>query len=70
MTEQIRRSFSIAEISQRNNIGRSTIYEQIAAGRLIARKVGARTIITDEDESDWLTSLPKSKPHQLTQSAA
>jgi hypothetical protein len=59
MTEQTRRSFSVNDISQRNGVGRSKIYEEIAAGRLKARKLGARTIIVDEDENAWLSSLPR-----------
>ena len=41
MTEQTRRSFSVNDISQRNGVGRSKIYEEIAAGRLRAR-IGSR----------------------------
>jgi hypothetical protein len=34
------------------------IYEEIAAGRLIARKVGRRTIVRRADALLWLRSLP------------
>jgi hypothetical protein len=34
------------------------IYEEIAAGRLIARKVGRRTIVRGADALLWLRSLP------------
>jgi hypothetical protein len=34
------------------------IYEEIAAGRLIARKVGRRTIVRRADALLWLRLLP------------
>jgi hypothetical protein len=43
----------------RNGISRAQAYKEIAAGRLVARKVGTRTIITDEDGEAWRRSLPK-----------
>ena len=54
-----RRSFTIDELSKRRKIGRTTIYAEINDGRLIARKIRGRTVITDEDEAAWLASLPK-----------
>jgi hypothetical protein len=50
---------SIQEFSRNNRISRAQTYKEIASGRLIARKVGTRTIIIDEDEAAWLRSLPK-----------
>ena len=57
-TKVIKRSFSIDEFTERHPISRSQTYLEIKAGRLGARKVGTRTIITDEDEIAWLNSLP------------
>jgi excisionase family DNA binding protein len=37
--------FSIREASQATSLCKTTLYNHIAAGRLIARKVGGRTII-------------------------
>jgi hypothetical protein len=34
---------------ERNHIGLTTVYAEINAGRLIARKIGRRTVITVED---------------------
>ena len=53
MNENIGAASSIPNFSQRNGIGPSTVYKEIRAGRLIARKIGRRTIITDEDERAW-----------------
>ena len=38
------------------------IYEEIAAGRLIARKIGRRTIVRRADALAWLRSLPRLLP--------
>jgi hypothetical protein len=35
------------------------LYREIAAGRLIARKQGRRTIILDDDLRTFLASLPQ-----------
>jgi hypothetical protein len=49
----------VEEWAARNGISRSQAYKEIKAGRLIARKVGTRTIITDEDGAAWRRALPK-----------
>lgn len=54
-----RRSFSVDEIAARNNLGPTKVAAEIKAGRLVARKVGKRTIITDADEQAWLDNLPR-----------
>jgi hypothetical protein len=53
------RAWRIEEFAHNHGISRSQIYKEIAAGRLIARKAGARTLIIDEDADDWRRSLPK-----------
>ncbi len=50
---------SIPETADEVGVGRSRLYEEIAAGRLKARKVGARTIILHTDRDAWLASLPE-----------
>jgi hypothetical protein len=55
---------SIADFSLRNGIGPSTTYKEIRAGRLIARKVGRRTIIVDQDEQAWRDGLPRLNAEQ------
>jgi hypothetical protein len=55
-------AFSIRELANKGPIGRSSIYNQIAAGRLRARKIGRRTVILDEDWRAFLASTPVMAP--------
>jgi excisionase family DNA binding protein len=43
-------------------VGRSTIYDELAAGRLVAKKIGRRTIITAAALQSWLDTLPAYVP--------
>jgi hypothetical protein len=52
------RVLSVKEFCARNNIARSTAYEEHQRGRLTIRKVGKKSIITIDDEAAWLSSLP------------
>jgi excisionase family DNA binding protein len=54
------RAFSIPEFCRRYGIGRTNAYQEIAAGRLRAVKVGRRTLITQDAAESWLASLPES----------
>jgi hypothetical protein len=51
--------FTLNEFARRNRIGLSTTYAEIRSGRLTARKIGRRTIITTDDERAWRERLPK-----------
>jgi hypothetical protein len=48
---------SIKKFADLTDFGRSTIYEAIKDGSLIARKRGKRTVITAPDGMRWLRSL-------------
>jgi hypothetical protein len=52
-------SYSLDDFARRNHIGLTTVYAEINAGRLIARKIGRRTVITIEDAREWRANLPK-----------
>jgi excisionase family DNA binding protein len=54
-----RMAMSPAEAAQVAGIGTTLLREEIAAGRLTARKVGARVLIAVEDLRAWLDNLPK-----------
>jgi excisionase family DNA binding protein len=51
-------AYSIAEVCEIAGIGRTSIYEAINSGELIARKNGRRTVILSDDLRRWLQSLP------------
>ncbi len=56
-----RLAYSLVEFCASARIGRSTAYEEIRAGRLIARKVRGRTIILPTDARNYLLNLPTTK---------
>ena len=49
---------SIPEFCERYGPGRTKTYEELKSGRLRARKIGKRTVITEDDAEDWLLRLP------------
>jgi hypothetical protein len=53
---------TVERFAFKNGISRSQAYLEIRAGRLIARKVGTRTIITREDGAAWRSALPRLIP--------
>jgi excisionase family DNA binding protein len=53
-----RLSYSIKRLATECDVSRSILYEEIAAGRLVAHKVGRRTIIRHADANRWLRALP------------
>jgi hypothetical protein len=57
-----KRAFRVDDFAHRNSISRAQVYIELKAGRLSARKVGSATLITVEDESAWLASLPAMNP--------
>lgn len=59
MAENTRKiALSIRECAALVGVGRSTLYLEIAAGRLVAKKAGRRTIVCKTDLNDWLAKLP------------
>lgn len=55
-------SFTIHEACEATGIGRSTLYEQLQAGRLGKIKVGRRTLITAGELQRWLASFETTGP--------
>lgn len=53
-----RLAYTILELVRYTGAGRSKIYEELAAGRLKARKLGKRTLVLHGDAMAWLQSLP------------
>jgi hypothetical protein len=56
------KSYSLDEFARLNDIALTTVRGEIKSGRLVARKIGRRTIITFEDANDWRDRLPKVQP--------
>ena len=54
-----RRVHTIAETCALIGFGRDTVYAAIRDGRLVARKLGRRTLITDDDLHQFLAGLPR-----------
>jgi hypothetical protein len=52
-------AFSIAEVVQISGLGRTLVFAEIKAGRLVARKCGRRTLILGEDLRRWLSSMAR-----------
>ena len=57
-----RLAFGIDEFCKIANLGRTTLYKDIAEGRLRAVKNGRRTVILREDAMAFLAALPAFKP--------
>ena len=53
---------SVNAFAQHHGLGRSRVYELIAAGTIIARKCGSRTLIFDDDNLNFRLALPLLKP--------
>jgi hypothetical protein len=58
----LQKSYSLDEFARQNAIGLTTVRGEIKAGRLAARKIGRRTVITAEDAKAWQERLPKVQP--------
>lgn len=59
------RAFGVEEFCRRYGVGRTTAYAEMKAGRLSRRKVGKRSIITEDDAEAWLRALPIVTPTRI-----
>ena len=50
---------SLTDVKDQLGVGRSTIYREIAAGRLRTCKLGSRTLIHKADFDDYCASLAR-----------
>ena len=53
-------AYSVIEAANAAGVGRTTIYAEISASRLIARKIRRRTVILRGDLDSWLKAHPAS----------
>jgi excisionase family DNA binding protein len=56
--EVTREALSIAEVCAATALGRTTIYEAIAAGNLKILKLGKRTLVLPQELREFLMALP------------
>jgi excisionase family DNA binding protein len=49
---------NVLEAAKMAGVGRSTIYQELASGRLKAKKLGRRTIVPEHALAEWMSSLP------------
>ena len=59
--EEMKRAMSVGEAAKAAGVGRTTLFEEIREGRITARKVGRRTIITVDEFEAWLKALPTAR---------
>lgn len=55
-------AYDLNGLSRSSGRGRSKILEDIAAGRLVARRAGGKLVILYEDARAWLQALPIREP--------
>jgi hypothetical protein len=53
---------TIREFAQANGMGLTLAYEELNSGRLEARKLGTKTMVSPEAEAAWKERLPRYKP--------
>ena len=51
-------AMSVDEFCRWARVGRTKAYAEAKAGRLLLRKIGAKTVIRTEDAQAWLAALP------------
>jgi excisionase family DNA binding protein len=59
MTHPSRDAYSVDEVAERAGVGRDAVYDAIREKRLVARKWGKRTVITQTAFRAFLESLPE-----------
>lgn len=52
-------AFGIADAAKAAGICRTLLYEAISDGRLVARKIGRRTLITCDELERFIGALPR-----------
>jgi len=57
---------NISEVCALARASRTTVYDAIKRGELIARKRGRRTVVLTGDLRQWLESLPAVTPNPST----
>lgn len=50
-------ALSVNELCRQYSIGRTFFYEELKAGRLVAHKAGAKTLVAVAEAERWFASL-------------
>jgi hypothetical protein len=53
-------AMTVSEFLRWASIGRTKFYAELKSKRLVARKLGTKTIVLRDDAQRWLNSLPTS----------
>lgn len=56
-----RAAYSVNEMLEAYGIGRTKLYKEVAQGRLVARKLGIKTLFLAEDIEAWIRTWPTCK---------
>ncbi len=62
-------ALTVAEACAAARIGRTTLYEAIKRGDLVAAKYGRKTLIRVDDLRSWLARLPTIGPNAMPDGA-
>jgi len=54
--------YTVAEACALARTGRTTLYQAIRRKELVARKLGKKTLILEEDLRQWIVGLPPLAP--------
>ena len=60
-----KRCYTVAQFVAAYGISRTRLYAEVGSGRLIARRIGGRTMIARHDADAWLAALPCYQPRLL-----
>jgi hypothetical protein len=55
-------AYSLSELAELSGVGRTFLYSEVKAGKLVLTKAGRRSIILHDHAMAWLAGLPKSSP--------
>jgi excisionase family DNA binding protein len=64
-----RRAHTISEVCALTGLGRDSVYAAIRDGYLVARKLGRRTLVVDDDLREFLGALPRAGDHKQASAA-
>ena len=65
-TQANRLAFSLADAASAIGVGKSTLHELVASGKLPVRKLGRRSLVLREALEDYLQGLPVRGEHGTT----